>query len=140
MDLAPSAVHPRPGSRATMLVELLRTEFHQSGRADRPCVELWYFERARRAWDRLANQVRLLRRERLDPRIDEDGHRILAATTGRIADASKPLRFTIPKTADATRGRPANTAPRSRPIRTSSWHRAVRRNPTEQQLSLLRCG
>jgi hypothetical protein len=103
------------GRRATMLLELMRTrQFYASKGEVIWRVELWYFENQYGGWEKLANQEVVLRRERITPgdwrRIDVAYYPELSAHVA--ADGtSKPIKFTLPPKTDASRGRPAGTAP-----------------------------
>lgn len=102
------------GRRATVLVELMRArEFYaQKGSELIWRVELWYFENRFGGWERLANQERVLRRERVAEaawrKIDVQWYPQL---TARVAadGSSQAVNFAIPAKADASRGRPADT-------------------------------
>ncbi|MBS3733789.1 MAG: hypothetical protein KGY99_02575 [Phycisphaerae bacterium] len=103
------------GRRATVLVELMRTRpFHDSGGDWVWRIELWYFEDRGGEWVRLANQQRVLWRERLAPaawrKIDVTYYPALSIHVGRDG-ASRAVRFEIPPAADASRGRPSGSKP-----------------------------
>ena len=98
-----------------MLVELMRTkEFYSSAGKIIWRVELWYFEYNHGGWERMANQERVLRRERIDPaqwkKIDLEFYPQLTARV-EADGSSKPVEFKIPEKPDPSCGRPANTAP-----------------------------
>ena len=102
------------GTRATVLVELIRARgFHASKPGEVIWrVELWYFQFAAGAWQRLPNQERVLRREQLPAdqwrKIDvtyDPALSVLVSPDG----TSSPLEFTIPRMSDPSRGRPAGT-------------------------------
>ena len=87
------------GRRAVMLLELMRTrQFHASGGAIIWRVELWYFENQFGGWEKLPNQERVLRRERITPR---QWGRISVEYTPRLSvyveptGFAKPLKYTI---------------------------------------------
>ncbi len=104
------------GRRATMLIELMRTRgFHSSQGTIIWRVELWYFEHKFGGWEKLANQEKVLRRERTTP----DGWRKIGVEyypelSVRVTSSgyARPVKFTIPATPDASRGRPAGTEPK----------------------------
>ena len=103
------------GLRATMLIELMRTrEFYSSGGGLIWRVELWYFEYRHGGWERLANQERVLRRERIEPagwrKISVEYRPELSVPVARDG-TSKPVDFNIPDKPDPARGRPADSAP-----------------------------
>ncbi len=104
------------GPKATMLVELMRTrEFYASGGKLVWRVELWYFREKRGGWDRLPDQERTLRRERVSPeefrKISVEYYPALTAFVDPNGQ-SEPVRFRLPKKPDASRGRPAGTDPK----------------------------
>ena len=108
------------GRRATMLVELMRTrEFYDQKTTGQGAqliwrIEMWYYDYEHGGWERVPNQERVLRRERLasgqwskisleflpqwSVYIDPDGK-------------SEPLTIKIPEKPDPTTGRPAGTEP-----------------------------
>lgn len=103
------------GRRATVLLERMRTrQFYASAGTIVWRVELWYFENQFGGWDKLANQERVLRRERLRPddwrKIDVTYYPRLSARI-RPDGSSDPVAFTVPDASDPSRGRPAGTAP-----------------------------
>jgi hypothetical protein len=103
------------GARATILVELLRTRsFHASTGEVIWRIELWYFENQFGGWERLANQERVLRRERISPgqwrKIDVTYYPQLSAYVAPDG-RSDAIRFQVPGGSEPARGRPANTAP-----------------------------
>jgi len=103
------------GMRATMLVELLRRRRFHGRRGNEVVwrIELWYFENRYGGWERLANQQRVLRRERLpveqwrkinveyDPRLS-----VRVEADGR----SRSVLYTVPDQPDPSRGRVAGTS------------------------------
>lgn len=103
------------GATATMLVELMRSrEFYESGDQIIWRVELWYFEYQHGGWERLPNQERVLRRERIDPKawkkIDVEYFPQLSVYVD--ADGvSRNVDFKIPAKPDPSTGRPAGTSP-----------------------------
>lgn len=104
------------GRYATALVELMRTRaFHAGVGQVIWRVELWYFEYQGGGWERLNNQERVLRRERLGPaawkKIHVEYTPDLSVHVDR-AGASKPVRFRIPEAPDPATARPAGTKPR----------------------------
>ncbi|HUS47338.1 MAG TPA: hypothetical protein VM098_04425 [Phycisphaerae bacterium] len=104
------------GRRATMLVELMRTrEFYSSKGEVIWRVELWYFENQFGGWQRLSDQQRVLRRERISPdewrKIDVTYYPQLGAYVAPDG-ACKAVEFQVPQRSDAACGRPANTEPR----------------------------
>jgi hypothetical protein len=102
------------GRRATMLVELIRArDFHASKAGEVIWrVELWYFQYYSGGWQRLANQERVLRRERLPAdqwrKIDVGYYPELGVYLSPQGD-SRPVEFTIPEKIDPSRGRPADS-------------------------------
>ncbi|MGA2266037.1 MAG: hypothetical protein ABSH10_06350 [Phycisphaerae bacterium] len=102
------------GPRATVLVELMRArEFHASKRGEVIWrVELWYFQYYSGGWQCLANQERVLRRERLPAdqwqKIDVEYYPELSVYISPEG-ASSPVEFTIPPKIDPSRGRPADS-------------------------------
>ena len=103
------------GPRATMLLELMRTErFHADAGHVIWRVELWYFEYAGVAWQAVAGQARVVRRFRGDP----DEWRLIAVEfrpdLSVVIDSdgqSEPVTFEIPEGIAPSRGRPINTEP-----------------------------
>jgi hypothetical protein len=103
------------GKRATLLVELLRTrEFHASGGKLVWRIELWYMQDEFGGWDRLANSERVLHRRRITPaewrKIDLQYYPELSAYVDPNG-ISEPVKFTLPKKGDLSRGRLPNTDP-----------------------------
>jgi len=104
------------GRRATALVELMRArDFYDRGDDEVIWrVELWYFQFSGGAWQRLANQERILRRERLPAeqwrRIDVEYYPDLSVYVSPDG-ISHPVTFTIPAAPDPSRGRPAGSEP-----------------------------
>ncbi len=102
------------GPRATALVELIRArEFHASGRGELIWrVELWYFQYAAGGWQKVANQERVLRRERLSAdrwaTVDVTYYPALSFYIAPDG-SSDPVEFTIPPAVDPSRGRPAGS-------------------------------
>ena len=109
------------GGRATMLVELMRLrDFYDvkttaSGKQLIWRVELWYFEYQYGGWERVPNQERVLRRERIP---SGDWQKIsveyLPAMSVHVDKDGKsaPVTFTLPDKPDPATGRPANTDPK----------------------------
>ena len=98
-----------------MLVELLRTrEFHASAGKLVWRVELWYMQNEFGGWDRLANSERVLHRERITPaefrKIDLQYYPGLSVHVDPNGQ-SQPVKFTLPKKGDLSRGRLPNTDP-----------------------------
>jgi len=103
------------GKRATMLLELMRTREHYDGQGRYIWrVELWYFEHHYGGWEKLKNQERILRRERIDPaawaKIGVEYYPELSVYVEPTGYA-KPVEFRIPDRPDPSRGRPAGTEP-----------------------------
>jgi hypothetical protein len=102
------------GGRATMLVELMRTEAFHAQAAEEVIwrVEMWYFERSAGGWERVANQERVLRRERLSlaawREIDVAYYPELSAYISPEGK-SQEIKFDIPDKPDPSRGRPARS-------------------------------
>lgn len=108
------------GRRATMLVELMRTgDFHAQkkdagGKEVIWRIELWYFENVGGGWQRVANQERVLRRERVSV---GEWRKISVQYVPQLSvhiDAmgkSSPVQFGIPQKVDASVGRPAGSEP-----------------------------
>lgn len=104
------------GRYATALVELMRTRAFYAGRGQVIWrIELWYFENQGAGWMRLANQEKVLRRERLSPgrwrKIDVAYHPQLSVFIDAEGQ-SEPVDFKLPATIDPRRGRPAGTKPK----------------------------
>jgi hypothetical protein len=108
------------GRRATMLVELMRTrEFYAQAHDAAGVqviwrVELWYFECQFGGWERVANQERVLHRERIPSgKWQKISVEYLPELSVHLAGDGKlqMLDFTVPDKADPTRGRPAGTEP-----------------------------
>jgi len=103
------------GRRATMLLELLRTErFHADNGHVIWRVELWYFEHAGGTWQAVTGQARVVRRFRGTP----DAWRRLAVEfrpdLSVVVDAEgqcEPVAFEIPEGISPSRGRPSDTGP-----------------------------
>lgn len=136
------------GPRGVALVELLRTRaFHESASAAGPQivwrVELWYFRREGVQWRRLGNVHRVLRRLRGSPgqlrAIDVEYYPALSGFIDRLG-RSTPISFPLPKTPDATRGRPAESTLRlpdkphivAPPVTAEPSTRPARTRPTTQ--------
>ncbi len=104
------------GRRATMLLELMRTrEFYSSKGTVIWRVELWYFQRTGGGWEKLANQERVLRRERTTPQRWRKIHVEYYPRLSVYVDEkgrSEPVRFRIPEKPDTSRGRVAVTEPK----------------------------
>jgi len=103
------------GKRATMLVELMRTREFYAAKGDMIWrVELWYFVNQFGGWERVPNQERVLRRERLKPdawrTIDISYYPRLSVYVSPEGEAD-PVGFEIPKETDPSRGRPAGAKP-----------------------------
>ena len=100
------------GARATAMVELIRVdEFHASKPGEVIWrVELWYFQFTYGGWQRLDNQERVLRRERLPldqwRKIDVTYYPALSVYISPEGTSS-PVEFTLPDRGDPSRGRPA---------------------------------
>jgi hypothetical protein len=103
------------GTRATVLVELLRTrEFHADKGQVVWRVELWHFRESFGGWQRLPRQQNVLRRERLSPADWRKIHLEYYPQLSVYVDekgTSGPVKFTVPKP-DLSRGRLPNTSPR----------------------------
>ena len=104
------------GRRATMLLELLRVrDFYDAQGTIVWRVELWYFEYQHGGWEKLPNQERVLRRQRISPaqwrRISVQYTPELSVHVGPNGHAPK-VDYTLPKEPDPSRGRPANTDPK----------------------------
>lgn len=104
------------GRYATALVELMRTRGFYAGRGQVIWrIELWYFENQGSGWMRLANQEKVLRRERLSPgkwrKIDVAYHPKLSVFVDAKGQ-SEPVVFELPAKTDPRRGRPAGTKPK----------------------------
>jgi hypothetical protein len=103
------------GTRATVLVELLRTrEFYASNGEVIWRVELWYFQEKFGGWERLAKQEQVLHRRRIRPAEWRTIHLEYYPELSLYIDPegkSTPVRFTPPKP-DLARGRLPNTDPK----------------------------
>ncbi len=105
------------GRRATMLVEGIRRRQYHAQKPDEIIwrIELWYFEFNAGGWQRVANQNRVLRRERT--KLD-DWRKISVEYYPQLSvfvsaeGKSEPVKFKIPDKADPARGRPAGTDPK----------------------------
>jgi hypothetical protein len=103
------------GPRATVLLERMRTRPDYTGVALYIWrVELWYFAEQFGGWQKLDNQARMLRRERLPAAQWRKLHveylpelSVFISRDGR----SEPVEFRIPKAPDASRGRLPGTDP-----------------------------
>ncbi|MHC4985751.1 MAG: hypothetical protein ACYTFO_06300 [Planctomycetota bacterium] len=103
------------GRRATMLLELIRTDrFHADNGHVIWRVELWYFEHIGGIWQAVAGQARVVRRFRGAP----DAWRQLAVEfrpdLSVMIDPegqSEPVTFEIPEGIAPSRGRPSDTEP-----------------------------
>ena len=104
------------GTRATLLVELMRTrDFYDSGASQYVWrVELWYFIHQFGGWDKLPNQERVLRRVRTTKgkwaAIGVEYYPSLSAYVSPEG-ACKPVTFRLPDKPDLSRGRVAATVP-----------------------------
>lgn len=102
------------GATATMLVELIRASDFHARKGDEVIwrIELWYFEYCAGGWQRVANQERVLRRERLAYEkwraLDVEYYPQLSVRVD-AAGQSEPVAFTLPDAPDPSRGRPAGT-------------------------------
>ena len=103
------------GRRATMLVELMAEHFYDQKPGELIWrVELWYFEYQFGGWERVANQERVLQRQRMQKgawqQIDVEYYPQLSVHVPR--DGKAPgINFTIPDKPDISCGRPAKTEP-----------------------------
>jgi len=103
------------GKWATMLIELMRTREHYAG-AGRLIwrVELWYWEYRHGGWERVINQERLLRRQRVAPSVWGRTHVEWFPQLSACIDPdgySPSIEFKIPAEQDIRRGRLPNTEP-----------------------------
>ena len=104
------------GTRATLLVELMRTrDFYDSGGAQYVWrVELWYFVNQFGGWDKLPNQERVLRRVRTTKAkwaaIGIEYYPQLSAYISPEGTC-RPVTFRVPDKPDLSRGRMPGTAP-----------------------------
>lgn len=102
------------GRRATLLVEAMRSRQFYAKKGDEIIwrIELWYFEYDFGQWQRVANQERLLRRERVSlekwRKISVEYYPELSVFVSS-AGKSKPVKFEIPDKPAPSRGRPAGT-------------------------------
>jgi hypothetical protein len=102
------------GPRATALVELIRTQAFHAARPGEILwrMELWYFQFASGAWQRVADQERVLRRERLPleewRKIDVTYYPTLSVYVDPDG-SSQPVEFTLPSRSDPSRGRSAGS-------------------------------
>jgi hypothetical protein len=108
------------GRRATMLVELMRTrEFYDQKNTGQGAqliwrIEMWYYEYEHGGWERVANQERVLRRERIPSgQWSKISLEFLPQWSVYLdPDAkSEAASLKIPDKADPTTGRPAGTEP-----------------------------
>ena len=110
------------GRRATVLVELMRTQPFYAGAGQVIWrVELWYFENQFGGWQRVPNTERVLRRERISPAEWKKIHvEYLPQLSVTIDEKgrSEPVSFQIPAKADESTGRPAGSEPKlpARPV------------------------
>ena len=103
------------GKWATMLIELMRTRAHYAG-AGRIIwrVELWYWEYRHGGWERVINQERLLRRQRVAPGQWRKTHVEWFPELSAYVDPKgfcPSMEFKIPAKPDIRRGRLPNTEP-----------------------------
>lgn len=103
------------GTRATLLVELMRTrEFYSSAGALVWRVELWYMKNEFGGWDRIANSELVLHRRRIQPaewrKINLQYYPELSVYLSPAGE-SKPLHYRLPAKSDLSRGRLPNTNP-----------------------------
>ena len=103
------------GTRATMLVELLRTKPDYAGDARFIWrLELWYLKHQFGGWERLTDQEKLIRRLRIpQQQWQQYGIEFFPELSVRVdADGkSPPVKFAIPEAGDSTRGRLPRTEP-----------------------------
>ena len=108
------------GRRATMLVELMRTrEFYDQKTTGQGAqiiwrIEMWYYDYEHGGWERVPNQERVLRRERIPSgQWSKISLEFLPQLSVFLdpAGKSEAVNFKIPDKADPTRGRPADTEP-----------------------------
>jgi hypothetical protein len=104
------------GRYATALVERMRTRAFYDGNGELIWrVELWYFQWEAGSWTRLANQEKVLRRERTTPRkwaqIDVS---YLPALSVYVDEEGKSetVKLSLPEKTDPRRGRPARSEPK----------------------------
>ena len=75
-------------------------------------MELWYFDYKFGGWEKLANQEKVLRRERITP---QQWRKISVSYYPQLSvfveptGYAKPVRFRIPGKPDPSHGRPADT-------------------------------
>ncbi|HOD80904.1 MAG: hypothetical protein BWX88_00620 [Planctomycetes bacterium ADurb.Bin126] len=103
------------GRRCTVLLELMRTREHYAGSGQFVWrVELWYFQNEYGGWEKVPNQERVLRRNRIAPgewsKIHLEYFPELSAQVDQ-AGYCRPIEFTIPDKGDLSRGRLPNTQP-----------------------------
>ncbi len=115
------------GRRATMLVELMRTrEFYDQKTTGQGAqviwrIEMWYYDYEHGGWERVPNQERVLRRERIPSgqwaKISLEFLPQLSVYLDP-AGKSEAVNFKIPEKADPAAGRPAGTEPnlKTKPI------------------------
>ncbi len=103
------------GRRCTVLLELMRTREHYSGGGQFVWrVELWYFQNEYGGWEKVPNQERVLRRQRIAPGEWSKIHLEYFAELSALVDQAgycRPVEFTIPDKGDLSRGRLPNTQP-----------------------------
>lgn len=103
------------GRRCTLLVELMRTREHYAGGAMYVWrVELWYFQNEFGGWEKVPNQERVLRRNRIQPGEWSKIHVEYFAELSALVEAnglSRPIEFTVPAQGDLSRGRLPGTEP-----------------------------
>jgi protein tyrosine phosphatase (PTP) superfamily phosphohydrolase (DUF442 family) len=126
------------GRRATMLVELMRTrEFYDQKKTGQGVqviwrIELWYYEYFHGGWERVANQERVLRRERIPSgQWAKIGIEYLPQLSVYIdpAGKSQAVDFKIPEKPDPAAGRPAGTEPK---LQTKAHILGLKANPETQ--------
>jgi hypothetical protein len=108
------------GRRATMLVELMRTrEFYDQKTTGQGAqiiwrIEMWYYDYEHGGWERVPNQERVLRRERIPSgQWSKISLEFLPRWSVFVdpAGKSETVTFKIPDKTDPTTGRPAGTEP-----------------------------
>lgn len=103
------------GRRCTVLLELMRTREHYAGGGQFVWrVELWYFQNEYGGWEKVPNQERVLRRQRIAPgEWSKISLEYYPELSGHIDEAGycRPIEFALPEKADLSRGRLPNTQP-----------------------------
>ena len=103
------------GRRCTVLLELMRTREHYSGDGRYVWrVELWYFENQFGGWEKVPNQERVLRRQRIAPAEWSKIHLEYFPELSACVEPNgycRQIEFTIPPKGDLSRGRLPNTEP-----------------------------